>query len=449
MAAIAFGAFAITLLNGFTTGVEINAKENLANLYGGHIYIRGIETLASGTRIPVIRNEKPLLAALADSGIKTASVVKRTSIRGSLIMDTRETPSTIVGVDWDVESLLKDRMPLIAGSFEGTSRLDSIIIPERTARKLKVEVGDEVLARLTTVTNQNNVVSFMVVGIARDTSDYADAFAYATLAYTADALNLKAGEFQSMNITLPDVATTDADADALYKALSAKVTMAARQTTATSASTTGSNAATGTSTTTPGSAPLGVGMMGGMGHGGGGMGNPAMMAPTAGSAEIGTKLYSLTTINEMMSTVTSLITMLDTIGKTVFIVLLAITMIGVGNTFRMMLLERVREIGTMRALGMHRGDVLQVFLYEAAFLAITGSVAGVLLSFVTGFAVQLFPMHGVSSLFLHHGSLSYIIDLGVAAIASLSMIALSVLAAYSPSRRASRLDPAVALRSSN
>ena len=447
VAAIAFGAFAITILNGFTTGVEANAKENLSNLYGGHLYIRGIETLSTGTRIPVIRNEKPLLAALEASGIKTASVVKRTSIRGSLIMGAREAPSNIVGVDWNAETLLKDRMPLSSGSFDGTSQADSIIIPEKTAKKLKAEVGDEVMARMTTVTNQNNVVSFRIVGIAKDTSDYADAFAYATLAYTADALNLKKGEFQSMNILLPDVASTDSDADALFKALSKNLTMAARQTSV--AANNGSTAAPGTSAT--GTPPLGGGM-GGTGHGMGGgmgMGNPAMMAPSSGSAEIGTKLYSLTTINDMMRSVQTLITMLDTVGKIVFAVLLLITMVGIGNTFRMMLLERVKEIGTMRALGMQRKEVLKVFLYESAFLAVTGCLAGVILSFVLGFAIQLLPVNGISSLFLHHGRLSYIVDLAVVLAAAASLILLSVTAAFSPSRQASRLDPAAALRSTH
>lgn len=445
MAAIAFGAFAITLLNGFTSGVEANAKGNLSNLYGGHIYLRGIETLSTGTRIPVIRNEKPLLAAIEASGIKTASVVKRTTIRGSLIMGTREAPSTIMGVDWNLESLLKDRMPLISGSFEGASQPDSIIIPEKTAKKLKAQVGDEVLARFTTVTNQNNVVSFRIVGIAKDTSDYADAYSYATLSYTADALNLKAGEFQSMNILLPNVADTDQAADALYKALSGKLTMAPRVTAAAGSAAVGTTTATGTP-------PAGGGLMGGMGHGsGGGMGGvmaaPTAAVPGAGTGEVGTKLYSLTTINDMMRTVQTLITMLDSVGKAVFIVLLVITMVGIANTFRMMLLERVKEIGTMRALGMQRAEVLRVFLYEAAFIAIAGSLAGVLIAVIVGFVVQLFPMRGVSSLFLHHGTLSYIINIVVALAASASLVALSILAAYAPSRQASRLDPATALRS--
>ncbi|MQY77227.1 MAG: FtsX-like permease family protein [Spirochaeta sp.] len=73
-----------------------------------------------------------------------------------------------------------------------------------------------------------------------------------------------------------------------------------------------------------------------------------------------------------------IITLLNgfTAGLVVFILLLVITMVGITNTFRMIMLERTREIGTMRALGMQRGSVRNIFLSEALFIAIGALYAG-------------------------------------------------------------------------
>ena len=164
---------------------------------------------------------------------------------------------------------------------------------------------------------------------------------------------------------------------------------------------------------------------------------------------VGKSIYSITTINDMMKTVDNLLSILDSIGKAAFGILLVITMVGIGNTFRMMLLERTKEIGTMRALGMQRKEVLWVFLYEAIFLGLAGSLAGILLAIIIGFISQLLPMSGINSLFLLRGHISFVIDYVMVAIVLASLIALSVIAAFSPSRRASLLDPAAALRSTH
>lgn len=455
IAAIAFGAFAITLLTGITSGIEGNTRENLTNLYGGHLYVRGVERLESGTLIQVIRDEAPLAAAIDEAGIEVESVLKRTSIRGSLIMGSFESSVTIVGVDWEEESLLKERLPLVSGSFDSGMVENSIIIPEKLATKIKAEVGDEILARMTTVTNQNNVVNFIVAGIAKDTSDYADAYSYASLDYTVKALNLKPGEFQSLNILLRDADKTDAAAAILQATMAKTLTVSARPTapdpTASTTVATGSDAA---------ASPVpGAGRSGGMSGMGGGMsGLRSSLGAVAGvsgvpgastDAAVGKPIYSITTINDMMKTVNNLLSILDSIGKAAFGILLVITMVGIGNTFRMMLLERTKEIGTMRALGMQRKEVLWVFLYEAIFLGLAGSLAGILLAFIIGFVSQLFPMSGINSLFLLRGHISFVIDYVMVAIVLASLIALSVIAAFSPSRRASLLDPAAALRSTH
>ncbi len=67
----------------------------------------------------------------------------------------------------------------------------------------------------------------------------------------------------------------------------------------------------------------------------------------------------------------------------IFAVFMIIVMVGVLNTYRVMIYERTKEIGTMRAIGMQRNQVKYLFLLEAAGLAVISSTAG----FITGFLI--------------------------------------------------------------
>ena len=53
-----------------------------------------------------------------------------------------------------------------------------------------------------------------------------------------------------------------------------------------------------------------------------------------------------------------------------WLLMLAIITLGIGNTYRVMVHERVREFGTMRALGMQREGVLRLILTEALLLGV-------------------------------------------------------------------------------
>ena len=80
------------------------------------------------------------------------------------------------------------------------------------------------------------------------------------------------------------------------------------------------------------------------------------------------------------------------VATIILIVILLIVMIGVSNTYRMVLYERIREIGTMRALGMTGKDTKKVFTSEAVMLCIIGAVAGLILAIIGMSFVHLIPV---------------------------------------------------------
>ena len=76
-------------------------------------------------------------------------------------------------------------------------------------------------------------------------------------------------------------------------------------------------------------------------------------------------------------------------GVILFLVFV-IAAVGVSNTVLMSVLERTREIGMMRAMGMYDGEITRTLLLEAIGIGVIGSVAGVIL----GAAVNMWLVTG-------------------------------------------------------
>ena len=126
----------------------------------------------------------------------------------------------------------------------------------------------------------------------------------------------------------------------------------------------------------------------------------------------GTK-FSVITLNEMMEPVVAAMGVLDSIALGIFLILLLITAVGILNTFRMVIIERTREIGTMRAFGMQKRTVRSIFLWEAAFISLGGGVAGLVLAGViaSGGSRILFNSPGLE-FFLDAGHVTFAITAG-------------------------------------
>ena len=123
-------------------------------------------------------------------------------------------------------------------------------------------------------------------------------------------------------------------------------------------------------------------------------------------------------------------------------------MVGILNTFRMTMFERIREIGTMRAIGMQRSQVRNLFLLEALFLALGGVVVGLVVALIVMGIVSLFNLGVDTPLFmiLKNGHFSFKVPLTRGISNILIIAALTLAAAYLPARAAARLEPAQALR---
>ncbi|MFI6421330.1 ABC transporter permease [Streptomyces sp. NPDC050842] len=112
------------------------------------------------------------------------------------------------------------------------------------------------------------------------------------------------------------------------------------------------------------------------------------------------------------------------------------------NTFSMLVAQRTREIGLMRAIGSSRKQINRSVLVEALLLGIVGSVAGVAAG--VGLAVGLMKL--MSSMGMELSTRDLTVAWTTPAVGLALGIVVTVLAAYIPARRAGKVSPMAALR---
>jgi len=134
----------------------------------------------------------------------------------------------------------------------------------------------------------------------------------------------------------------------------------------------------------------------------------------------------------------------------VFVVLL-VAGIGIANTIIMSVYERVKEIGTLAALGMEPRAIGLLFLAEGAILGVVASVVGAAIGgtvtyrlSVAGIDVGAFPEAGTEVAF---SSILYTrLDPSMLVVAVIFGIVTATLASVFPALHAVRLNPADAVR---
>ena len=109
---------------------------------------------------------------------------------------------------------------------------------------------------------------------------------------------------------------------------------------------------------------------------------------------------------------------------------------GIASVLAISVTQRTREIGILRAMGIRRSQILQVFLLQGALLGLIGSAIGASFGYLL---VMAFNQFGPKLFYIEVPS--YLIS-GAAAVATV----VGILAALAPAWRASRLDPVQAIR---
>lgn len=130
-------------------------------------------------------------------------------------------------------------------------------------------------------------------------------------------------------------------------------------------------------------------------------------------------------------------------------VALVVGLFLVYNTATVAVLARREEVGMLRALGVTRGQVLGLFLGEAALMGVAGTVVGIGLGRVLADLAVGVTGATVSTLYIATAAAPPALTVAHAVLAFAIGVPLSLLAALVPALEASRVPPTAAMRGSD
>jgi len=93
--------------------------------------------------------------------------------------------------------------------------------------------------------------------------------------------------------------------------------------------------------------------------------------------KIGEETFSVQTFEQILETFSRIFGVIQTVLIGIAGISLIVGGIGIMNTMYTSVLERTKEIGTMKAVGAKNSDILFIFLFESGLLGLVGGIIGI------------------------------------------------------------------------
>ncbi len=400
--AVAFAVLVICLSSGITAGMNQAVEDNITLATGGHVLVTGSLRSASGRIQTRMCDDGSIATLIRDTVPGARSVSRLVSVQANLVFGSREQEITLRGVDWSEDRLYRENLILTLGTMADATGPRAIILGARAARRFGLGLGDSLLARFSTASGQQNVTEYKLAAVYDDRAAGGLLCAFVGFGDLRADLNLPEGWFQSLAVFLDDASESEAAAARIRDALAPSAHVAPR-----------------------------------------GQSTAAQPGPDPGAS-----MLRVAGMDELSGQAGAVLGTIRWIGVAVFAIMLVLTAAGIANTYRMVLMERTREIGTLRCIGFRRKHVFRVFVLEAVAIALLGCTAGLALSFPIGYAARLIPFNasGSLALALSRGRLLFLPGFPSLALTFCAVIAMSFAAVSGPARRAAALVPAEVMR---
>jgi putative ABC transport system permease protein len=357
----------------------------------GHIQIHKKGYVASIESLPLTMNMKPQMVAKVNEYLGNDKQVEAWSPRikfGAMFSNFTETTSIrLNGVDPEKETatcpLLRGR--IIDGSREGPLvEPGKILIPELIAKGLKVKVGDTVVLVATNQDGSVNGNTFVVKGVLEGISGPGGRDGYMHIDDARNLLRITDKEVSEIAIRLKN----PKELPSVFHAMSKHFGEFTNQ-----------------------------------------QGKPAFDVHTW----------------EKLSPFANIAQMIDMLDVFIKIMLISIVLISIMNVMLMAVYERIREIGTIAAIGTIPSRILSLFVTEGLLLGLVGSIVGTLISLAIIFSLDVSTItfsFGRQENLVLHPTLAFSDILVV----NVVVVLVAVLASLQPAWKASRMDPITALR---
>lgn len=166
------------------------------------------------------------------------------------------------------------------------------------------------------------------------------------------------------------------------------------------------------------------------------------LAPVALKTELQNAGYAARTAQDAQTFLYQIINVLQIVILVFGFITLVASFFGVVNTQYISVLERTREIGLMKALGMSRSAVSRLFIIEATWIGFIGAVLGSLVALIAGTALNPY----ISEKLNFSGQHLLIFSPIQVGLLILFLMLVTTVAGLLPARKAAKLDPIEALR---
>ena len=409
--AIAIVTALLVMLTALFNGTQASMLRNATTLSTGHVNVAGFYKITSGTAAPVITDFVKLRELVEKETSGMQSMVVRGRGFGKLVSDRASQVAVVSGIDIAKEANFKSILEMTAGDVNKLSEPHSILIFEQTAERLELKVGDNVTLTSQTYRGAANSIDCKVAAIAKPLGMFSSFFSYVPLSTLRELYGLDPTTAGGIQIYLNDWQEADQVAAHLAQVI----------------------------------AKAGYRVM------------DHMDMPYWRKFDIvkredwtGQKIDVTTWTDEDPFMRWTLFGFRAVIAI-VFMVLLAIIIIGVMNTLWMAIRERTREVGALRAIGMQRGSVLAMFVTEGALLALMSSTVGVVIGVLAATAINAahFKMIKGFQMVLMSETVTMLISPPTVAISLLVIASVTTLGSILPAWRAARLQPVEAMHASN
>jgi len=355
----------------------------------GHIQIHKRGYVASIDNLPLDLNLNPQALKKIEGVLHEVPGIEAYSARikfGGLFSNFVETTNVrLNAVIPEKEFKTVPLLPSRISSGEKDLKEGEILIPSLLSRGMGVKVGDTVVVIATNKDGSVNGKKFVVRGILEDVTGPGGRDGYIHLKDARDVLRMEEPEISEIAVRLKDFDKLHSVNAVLLNRLSGEVTK---------------------------------------------QGKPAFEVHTW----------------EKLSPFFNIANMIDIMTFFIKLMLIAVVLISIMNVMIMSVYERVREIGTIAAIGTLPGKILSMFVVEGFCLGLGGTIIGIIIGLVIIFVLNLvkitFSFGRQQDLVL----LPRIIPSDILVI-SIIVIAVSVLASLQPAFKASRMEPIRALRS--
>ena len=354
----------------------------------GHLQVHRKGYVASIDNLPLNLNIKPKayqkIADVLGAAPEIAAFSPRLKFGGMFSNFTETTNIRLNGIYPDREF---QTVPLLTSRIsEGKKTLSrgEIMIPTLLAKGLKIKVGDAVVVVATNVDGSVNGKQFVVSGILESATGPGGRDGYLHIEDAAEVLRMPEAEISEVAIRLKDFSRLAAAVRHLEGQLSGEINKEGRS------------------------------------------------------------IFEVHSW-EQLSPFFNIARMIDVMTFFIKIMLIAIVLISIMNVMIMAVYERIREIGTIAAIGTLPGRILSMFVIEGFCLGVLGAVIGNLIGVAVVLMVNLI---GVRFDFAQQKDLllSASIDPFDLLVVSVIVIVVAVLASLQPAFKASRMEPIAALR---